>query len=239
MISRKLRSLAVTATVATAASSIHRHAHAQPRKPNAIFHTYDANDPSEDRSVTNAIIAGWSASAVFDGHGGYSVAQFVSSTIMTTISKYLEEMKGSDKDNEAFDQAIVKAFNEVELQYLDSIRNVYSLGFGSVAKVGSCCLVLLTKGDQLAVANAGDCRAVLGSKLPMIPNRWYATRLTSEHNARIPIEVLTLQREHPGETDIVRCKNPHACYVKGRLQLTRSFGDAYLKYNEFNIDGKK
>ena len=30
------------------------------------------------------------------------------------------------------------------------------------------------------------------------------------------------------------CKNPHACYVKGRLQLTRALGDAYLKYPEFN-----
>ena len=65
-------------------------------------------------------------------------------------------------------------------------------------------------------------------------DKWTATRLTSDHNARIPLEYLKLLKEHPGETDIVKCKNPHACYVKGRLQLTRSLGDIYLKYADFN-----
>lgn len=31
----------------------------------------------------------------------------------------------------------------------------------------------------------------------------------------------------------MRCKS--ACYVKGRLQPTRSFGDFYLKYKEYNF----
>jgi pyruvate dehydrogenase phosphatase len=42
-----------------------------------------------------------------------------------------------------------------------------------------------------------------------------------------------LHKAFPGEDDIVRCKN--ACYVKGRLQPTRSFGDFYLKYKEYNF----
>ena len=45
-----------------------------------------------------------------------------------------------------------------------------------------------------------------------------------------------MKKEHPGEENVFVCKpnNPSACYVKGRLQLTRSIGDAYLKYHEFN-----
>jgi pyruvate dehydrogenase phosphatase len=61
-----------------------------------------------------------------------------------------------------------------------------------------------------------------------------STRITRDHNAREPAELLLLQQNHPNEPNIVVCKNPHACYVKGRLQLTRSLGDAYLKHAEFN-----
>ena len=43
-----------------------------------------------------------------------------------------------------------------------------------------------------------------------------------------------LAKEHPNEPDIVVCKSPNACYVKGRLQPTRALGDVYLKDAEFN-----
>jgi pyruvate dehydrogenase phosphatase len=52
-------------------------------------------------------------------------------------------------------------------------------------------------------------------------------------NAGEKFEQLRLHKAFPGEDDIVRCKN--ACYVKGRLQPTRSFGDFYLKYKEYNF----
>lgn len=40
----------------------------------------------------------------------------------------------------------------------------------------------------------------------------------------------------PNENDIVVCKrdNETSCYVKGRLQPTRSLGDLRLKHSEFN-----
>ena len=43
-----------------------------------------------------------------------------------------------------------------------------------------------------------------------------------------------LRQEHAGEPDIVRCRGPYSCYVKGCLQPTYSLGDAYLKYAYFN-----
>jgi hypothetical protein len=50
------------------------------------------------------------------------------------------------------------------------------------------------------------------------------------------MEQLYLQQQHPTEniSQLVYCKGPQACYVKGRLQLTRSLGDAYLKHSDFN-----
>jgi serine/threonine protein phosphatase PrpC len=62
----------------------------------------------------------------------------------------------------------------------------------------------------------------------------WATALSEDHNARMPREAARLRAAHPGESDIVRCSSPGACYVKGRLQPTRALGDAYLKHSEFN-----
>jgi pyruvate dehydrogenase phosphatase len=61
-----------------------------------------------------------------------------------------------------------------------------------------------------------------------------AVVLSRDHNAREPEEKARLAREHPGEENVVVCKHPTACYTKGRLQPTRSFGDLYLKHSEFN-----
>jgi len=135
------------------------------------------------------------------------------------------------------DQCIFKSFKIVEQEYLDKVRESYALGFGEVAKVGCCALVAIQREKELVVANLGDCRAVLGSANKDSKDQTraaLATRLTSDHNARMPLELLQLQLEHPGEDDVVVCKSPTACYVKGRLQLTRALGDAYLKYPEFN-----
>lgn len=53
-------------------------------------------------------------------------------------------------------------------------------------------------------------------------------------------EKARLRKMFPNEEDIVRCKRgDKACYVKGRLQPSRSFGDLTLKYAEFNNPHKK
>lgn len=45
-----------------------------------------------------------------------------------------------------------------------------------------------------------------------------------------------MRRQFPKENDVVICKkeNEKSCYVKGRLQPTRSLGDLRLKHEEFN-----
>lgn len=93
--------------------------------------------------------------------------------------------------------------------------------------------------NTLVVANAGDCLAVLGQATaintqPGSKEPHLAHLINREHNARSSLESLVLHRAHPGEPDVVKCKHPHACYVKGRLQLTRAIGDLYLKSHEFN-----
>ena len=66
---------------------------------------------------------------------------------------------------------------------------------------------------------AGDCRAVAGQR--QADGTLLAVALSEDHNAKLEKEQAALRQAHPGEEDIVRCKNPKACYVKGRLQPTR------------------
>ena len=59
-------------------------------------------------------------------------------------------------------------------------------------------------------------------------------------NAESLTEQTRLEKEFPKEKDIYKCKRGNkVCYVKGRLQPTRSFGDLTLKYSEFNNPQKK
>lgn len=62
------------------------------------------------------------------------------------------------------------------------------------------------------------------------------TELNRELNANNPEEQQRLKALFPNEEDVVICKkdNNQSCYIKGRLQPTRSIGDFRLKYAEFN-----
>lgn len=65
------------------------------------------------------------------------------------------------------------------------------------------------------------------------PPKYLAVALSQDHNCREPRERKKLELEHPDELDVVVCKRPDVCYIKGKLQPTRAFGDFYLKYSEF------
>jgi pyruvate dehydrogenase phosphatase len=168
---------------------------------------------------------------VLDGHGGWQVAEYVSKRIEDELLLHLE---GTDFEDEwLVEEKIQQGFSNIEQSYLEKVKDSFGLGYGEVAKVGCCVLVAFRSASRLALANAGDCRAILASQVTD-SDQTLALRITNDHNCREPLEDLKLRREHPGEDDVVRCKSPHACYVKGRLQLTRALGDAYLKYSSFN-----
>ena len=233
--------------------------------------TYPANDPSEDRNLVHS--ADWKIAAIFDGHGGWQVSDFASKHLVPVV---LQNLRGIDeKDEISIDTKLVNSFQAVEDAVIDRVRPSFRIGFGETAKVGSCVLLAMHKGDRLIIANSGDCRAILGSYPSSIThdqqqpvsnqsnslNSWmrvfsrssnassttqesisgstpaqrmYSTRISRDHNCRVTLEQLRLYQDHGPESNLYVCKNPHACYVKGRLQLTRSLGDVYLKYPEFN-----
>ena len=82
---------------------------------------------------------------------------------------------------------------------------------------GSCALTTCIVSNQLYLANTGDCRAVLGSK---IDGKWTATALTVDQTANNADEMIRVFKAHPGER-VIR----HGRLLGGLMPL-RSFGDA-------------
>jgi len=130
-----------------------------------------------------------------------------------------------------------RVYGRLDRDFAAAVRPAFRLGFEKVGRTGSCALTCAVTEEHLVVANAGDCRAVLGTSEDDVAGSAapsVAFDLSRDHNAKIPAEKERLAREHPGEADIVLCKSPTACYVKGHLQPTRALGDLYLKLPEFN-----
>ena len=186
--------------------------------------SYPANLPIEDRYVYGNLQSARLA-AVFDGHGGWQVSEY----LHRHISSRLQEVKQST--SEEWPKVLSTTFDRLETELKDSVLASYRLGFGKVAAVGSCAIVALVFDNHFVVANSGDCQAVLVSKTA---SGVKGENICDVHSSNLKSEQLRLAKEHPGEDDIIRCKSPTACYVKGRLMPTRAFGDFHLKYEEFN-----
>ena len=96
---------------------------------------------------------------------------------------------------------------------------------------GACALVSFVNQERISVASTGDCRVVLGHKLP--DNTWAAVPLTVDQNAQHPGEVERLKKAHPGEENTVI----FADRVLGSLMPFRTFGDVDFKWEKKYLEG--
>lgn len=189
-----------------------------------VASTYNGNGPIEDRHDIRQSPRGDFFAAVFDGHGGWQAAELARKRLNIAAQT---ELKCSLADNpDQVKGALVQAFLRVEREYLYQVKSAFDLGFGAVASTGACAIMALIRDDWLYVANAGDCRAVLGRRRS---SGWVggvernsqaeAVAMSNDHNAREETEQLKLRKLHPYEGDVFTCKRASSCYVKGRLQV--------------------
>ncbi|KAF0709585.1 Aste57867_5810 [Aphanomyces stellatus] len=191
--------------------------------------SYKANFPIEDRFFVHvdgdAVFA-----AVLDGHGGWQVAEYAHDHLVDNakaeLAKFVEHPT-ADKTIVALQQAFLRT--DYNLKQI--VAGAFELGFGQVNRVGACSMLAYLKDNLLVVANAGDVRAVLGT---IENDHLVAVPMSNDHNAKLPVEMARLARDHPDEANIVVCKHPEACYVKGGLQPTRALGDFAFKDAAFN-----
>jgi pyruvate dehydrogenase phosphatase len=200
--------------------------------PNKIgWHQYEANRFIEDR-IGHRRIGQIELVTVMDGHGGPQLAEFLKSKIPEIFSENLNSSNARE--------ALRKTFLIADQRWFELVHPVYSLGFTNPIKVGACALAIAIDEASITVASVGDCKCVLALKDGTVVD------LNPERNINKISEQERLKQLHPGEEDLVRCKrfDPvrevySGCYVKGRLQPTKSFGDFHLKDSRVEMDHER
>ncbi|KAJ0262412.1 protein phosphatase 2C 30 [Hirschfeldia incana] len=139
---------------------------------------------------------------VFDGHGGSKAAEFAAANLGNNI----EAAEKSGEEGCSIERAIKEGYIKTDEEFLKE---------GS--RGGACCVTAVISKGELAVSNAGDCRAV-------ISRGGVAEALTTDHN--------------PGQADELKRIEALGGYVdccngiwriQGTLAVSRGIGDRYLK----------
>ncbi|CAD8050938.1 unnamed protein product [Paramecium sonneborni] len=196
---------------------------------------YAANNPIEDRYKVNQLknINGYAVS-VFDGHGGWQLAELAMNILHEKIDYYI--LKNQDQilnQDDLIQQSICQAYSDVEQEFYKVALQAYNMGFPSVARVGSCALTAIVVGNKVYSANLGDSKGIIVNVSNKMNEKAYK-KINHTLNANSKKEQRRLKSVF-SDDDIVVCKNGEkSCYVKGRLQPTRSLGDFRLKFQEFN-----
>ena len=198
------------------------------------FATEASNQKNEDRLITFRILSKGKfvaeVAGVFDGHGGDEASEFVAKNFEKKLVESIRGLKSTaSSDTMSIIQSALKiTFKEME-EDLDSF-----LTNAGLFKVGTCGLVVAVIGDQFIAANLGDSEALFISNSEL----YRSFKLNTRHNANNPDEASRLRREFPGETDVIDYSNS-GYRVKGYLQITRSFGDLFLKKRIPGISSSK
>ncbi|KAL9230374.1 hypothetical protein vseg_005736 [Gypsophila vaccaria] len=157
--------------------------------------------------------------AVFDGHGlnGHVVSKFVRNQLPTVLIHQRRFMSWQDSYVTSF-----KALDK-EVKLLDNVDLTFS---------GSTAVVVIKQGDDLAIANLGDSRAVLGK---LTENGIQATQLTVDLKPSVPDEAERIRNSKgrvfalENEQHIQRVWLPEED-IPG-LAMSRAFGDFDMKSN--------
>ncbi|KAI2465981.1 phosphatase 2C-like domain-containing protein [Annulohypoxylon bovei var. microspora] len=200
-----------------------------------------AQSPCEDRFTHGQFPSPWNdgnqwmAWGVFGGHLGWQTADLLEKQLLPIVRHNLSKAKQHSGEEslstEAVHRAIMEAFMIVDNQIIDAARDILDndeLLQDKVKKMllayaGSCALLSLYDPitSTLHVASAGDSRALLAQK--QSDDKWHVLLLSKDHTGFNKDEIERINKEHPGEVNIVQ--NGRVLGVKA----SRSFGDARWK----------
>ncbi|KAJ3687666.1 hypothetical protein LUZ61_016830 [Rhynchospora tenuis] len=165
---------------------------------------------------------------IYDGHEGNLCSQFVLDNLFNELKTAFTNHYDDEVDPST---VIQEAYLSTENKFVEHARTNWQQN-PKLASVGSCCLSGVMHGNMLYVANVGDSRAVVaswadGEEQPEVEI------LSTDHNTKFLRRRQELIAEHPNDPDLFTITD--GIYrVRGSVQVTRAFGDVYLKFNEFN-----
>lgn len=186
----------------------------------------------------------WSEWAIYDGHAGPRTAELLKQLAPSFVGERLWEARCMQRPYVPNDPHIIetikKAFLELDKEIVETAAQRIRSGgplsdviaTAAAAFSGSCALLALydPANSVLRVCNVGDSRAVLGRWDPQA-GKYVAVPMSIDQTGFNQDEVARLQREHPGEENIV---DPHSGRVHG-IAVSRAFGDARWKWpNDLN-----
>ncbi|XP_001372132.1 pyruvate dehydrogenase [acetyl-transferring]-phosphatase 2, mitochondrial [Monodelphis domestica] len=166
-------------------------------------------------------------------HPGDSIYKEVTSLHFDHLRVYWQEMLDLHMEmGLSIKEALTHSFQrldsdislEIQAPLEDEILRNLSL---QVAFSGTTACMAHVDGIHLHVANAGDCRAILG--IQEENGTWSCLPLTQDHNAWNKAEILRIKKEHPKSeerTIIVEDR------LLGVLMPCRAFGDVQLKWSK-------
>ncbi|CBK21016.2 Protein phosphatase 2C [Blastocystis hominis] len=190
---------------------------------------YPSNNPCEDRIIVENPVPNILLTGVADGHGGTFVSDIVKMEFGKLVKKFFSNIDYIDKYSlESYmTQRVIQLYQALDDVVYDLMMSLWESD-SSILTTGACLVSTIIYHDFCLVANAGDCRAVLGRLSPR-GNKVEAVALTHDHNIREPAEFQKLKKAHPEERNLVTFINDEPRYVKGILQPTRCIGDFVLK----------
>ncbi|KAF4135275.1 Protein phosphatase 2C [Phytophthora infestans] len=202
---------------------------------------YQANDPSEDRSlnIVKAADGGVQINAVFDGHGGSRAVEHLRTSLCQHILAEVSSKNSSDEVSAIVKNAFARSDEELK-QSLLALPEKTRMSKG-YCNAGACAVIALFINSVLYIANVGDCAAVLG-KVGQETQGLEATEVSVDHSCNNPLETkLVVERSHDRNA-IRMSKDDQATgpgiigvkRVAGSLAMTRAFGDFYLKCAELS-----
>ncbi|KAI1101330.1 putative pyruvate dehydrogenase [Jackrogersella minutella] len=200
-----------------------------------------SNSPCEDRFIHCKFPSPWNdgsqwmAWAVFDGHAGWQTADLLERKLLPIVRHTLSQIGPKSRQSvseEDVQCAIMKAFVDLDDSIMQpgwSVADTKEPWQDKVKKLipafaGSCALLSLYDpiSTTLHVACTGDSRAVLAQQGP--DGKWEAIPLSIDQTGKNKDEIERLNKEHPGETDVVKDGR-----VLG-LVISRAFGDSRWKW---------
>lgn len=172
---------------------------------------------------------------VLDGHGGDFSASYLSDALPKCIYESLVSHFENDWTEKGLVDALTSAFAEAERNLREQPRMTVEIEgerrriVPLIDKSGSTALVCCVTDKLIAVANVGDCRAVLALR-NKISSSFDALALSQDHKPILPLERKRIESAgaqiYPVNGDVFEVGAPGTDL---KLRMSRSFGDFYLK----------
>uniref|UniRef100_A0A8C5WQW6 [Pyruvate dehydrogenase [acetyl-transferring]]-phosphatase 2, mitochondrial n=1 Tax=Laticauda laticaudata TaxID=8630 RepID=A0A8C5WQW6_LATLA len=166
-------------------------------------------------------------------HPNDSFFHEVASLYLEQLRVYWQDLLNSDIDlGLTMEEALIGAFkrldSDISLEVQAPAKNELLKNIAlQVAFSGATACLAHVDQLHLHVANAGDCRVILGAQNPN--GTWSALPLTRDHNAFNESEILRLKSEHPTSEGNTLLMNDR---LLGVLMPSRAFGDVMFKWSQ-------